>query len=109
MCARLGWQCVCVRCGTRLCCHGAVSRVRLGWASSPSPLRSTPPAPPSRLRARRSLRGVEAKQARFGLVECLNHGLLAAYPVTYEKDGDVVAHVRTRFHLIAILLLEARN
>ncbi|PSC67049.1 proliferation-associated 2G4-like [Micractinium conductrix] len=41
-----------------------------------------------------SLRGVEAKQARFGLVECLNHGLLAAYPVTYEKDGDVVAHIK---------------
>jgi curved DNA binding protein len=41
-----------------------------------------------------SLRGIEAKQARFGLVECLNHGLLNAYPVTYEKDGDLVAHVK---------------
>lgn len=26
-------------------------------------------------------------------MECLNHGLLNAYPVTYEKDGDLVAHV----------------
>lgn len=42
----------------------------------------------------RSLRGIEAKQARFGLVECINHGLLNAYPVTYEKEGDLVAHVR---------------
>jgi hypothetical protein len=40
-----------------------------------------------------SLRAIEAKQARFGLVECLNHGLLNAYPVTYEKDGELVAHV----------------
>lgn len=40
-----------------------------------------------------SLRGIEAKQARFGLVECLNHGLLSAYPVTYEKEGELVAHV----------------
>ncbi|KAI7837788.1 hypothetical protein COHA_008417 [Chlorella ohadii] len=32
--------------------------------------------------------------ARFGLVECLNHGLLNAYPVTYEKEGDLVAHIK---------------
>ncbi|KAL4422002.1 hypothetical protein ABPG77_005432 [Micractinium sp. CCAP 211/92] len=41
-----------------------------------------------------SLRGIEAKQARFGLVECINHGLLNAYPVTYEKEGDLVAHIK---------------
>jgi hypothetical protein len=54
-----------------------------------------------------SLRGVEAKQARFGLVECLNHGLLAAYPVTYEKDGDLVAHVSSAAppRWLAVLLL----
>lgn len=26
-------------------------------------------------------------------MECLNHGLLSQYPVTYEKEGDLVAHV----------------
>ncbi|KAL4440303.1 hypothetical protein ABPG75_003304 [Micractinium tetrahymenae] len=41
-----------------------------------------------------SLRGIEAKQARFGLVECINHGLLHSYPVTYEKEGDQVAHIK---------------
>ena len=50
--------------------------------------RPAAPVPPSC-----SLRGIEAKQARFGLVECLNHGLLSAYPVTYEKEGELVAHV----------------
>ena len=50
------------------------------------------PACPLRLRAC-SLRGIEAKQARFGLVECLNHGLLTAYPVSFEKEGELVAHV----------------
>ena len=60
---------------------------QLGCKPSHTRLLSAPPRP------RCSLRGIEAKQARFGLVECLNHGLLNAYPVTYEKDGDLVAHV----------------
>ncbi|KAL4856447.1 ERBB-3 BINDING PROTEIN 1 [Chlorella vulgaris] len=41
-----------------------------------------------------SLRGIEAKQARFGLVECINHGLLDAYAVSYEKEGEVIAHIK---------------
>jgi hypothetical protein len=32
---------------------------------------------------------------RLGLVECLNHGLLHPYPVLHEKQGDLVAQVRT--------------
>ena len=52
-----------------------------------------PPASSPLPAMRCSLRAIEAKQARFGLVECLNHGLLNAYPVTYEKDGELVAHV----------------
>lgn len=34
-------------------------------------------------------------QMRLGLVECLNHGLLHPYPVLHEKQGDLVAQVRT--------------
>lgn len=37
------------------------------------------------------LRAVEAAQARFGLVECLNHGLLHPYPVLHEKPGELVS------------------
>ena len=32
--------------------------------------------------------------SKFGLVECLNHGLLQAYPVLWEKEGEVVAHIK---------------
>lgn len=31
------------------------------------------------------IRGLDTKQSRFGLVECLNHGLLHSYPVLHEK------------------------
>jgi hypothetical protein len=34
------------------------------------------------------------KQLKLGLVECLNHGLLHAYPVLHEKTGELVAQVR---------------
>lgn len=64
-------------------------------AHSPPPCLMLTPAPPSLplLPPIRSLRGIEAKQARFGLVECINHGLLDAYAVSYEKEGEVIAHV----------------
>lgn len=32
--------------------------------------------------------------SKFGLVECLNHGLLQAYPVLWEREGEVVAHIK---------------
>ena len=35
-----------------------------------------------------------AKQLRLGLVECLGHGLLHAYPVLHEKPGELVAQVK---------------
>jgi curved DNA binding protein len=35
------------------------------------------------------------KQLRLGLVECLNHGLLYPYPVMHEKQGDLVAQVKS--------------
>eukprot|EP01025_Chloroclados_australasicus_P046319 TRINITY_DN5111_c0_g1_i2.p1 TRINITY_DN5111_c0_g1~~TRINITY_DN5111_c0_g1_i2.p1 ORF type:complete len:378 (+),score=53.89 TRINITY_DN5111_c0_g1_i2:77-1210(+) len=33
-------------------------------------------------------------QSKFGLVECVNHGLLHAYPVLWEKEGESVAHIK---------------
>nr|BAV58252.1 proliferation-associated protein 1 [Ulva partita] len=33
--------------------------------------------------------------SKFGLVECLQHGLLHAYPVLWEKDGELVAHIKS--------------
>lgn len=32
--------------------------------------------------------------SKFGLVECLQHGLLHAYPVLWEKEGELVAHIK---------------
>ena len=40
-----------------------------------------------------TMRALDGKQSRLGLVECLNHGLLHAYPVLYEKQGELVAQV----------------
>jgi hypothetical protein len=37
-----------------------------------------------------ALRAVDAEQKRFGLVECINHGLLHPYPVLHEKTGELV-------------------
>ncbi len=40
-----------------------------------------------------TMRALDGKQSRLGLVECLNHGLLHPYPVLYEKAGELVAQV----------------
>ena len=40
------------------------------------------------------IRSLDSKQSRFGLVECLNHGLLHPYPVLYEKPDAIVAHFK---------------
>eukprot|EP00873_Tetraselmis_striata_P036847 jgi/Tetstr1/457111/TSEL_043761.t1 len=40
------------------------------------------------------IRGLDTKQSRFGLVECLNHGLLHSYPVLHEKPDALVAHFK---------------
>jgi curved DNA binding protein len=49
-----------------------------------------------------SLRGLEdggAGKTKLGLADCLAHGLLQAYPVTYEKADDIVAQVKGTFLL----------
>jgi len=33
-------------------------------------------------------------QGRMGVVECMKHEMLHAYPPIYEKEGDLVAHVK---------------
>lgn len=32
--------------------------------------------------------------AKFGLVECLKHGLLHPYPVLYEKPNELVSRIK---------------
>jgi curved DNA binding protein len=44
-----------------------------------------------------SLRGLDdagAGRTRLGLADCLAHGLLQPYPVTYERQGELVAQVK---------------
>lgn len=41
-----------------------------------------------------TLRAIEGRGSRLGLVECLNHGLLHAYPVLHEKPGELVAQAK---------------
>ncbi|KAL6528596.1 ERBB-3 BINDING PROTEIN 1 [Orobanche minor] len=41
-----------------------------------------------------SVRALEDKRVRFGLVECMNHDLLQPYPVLHEKPGELVAHIK---------------
>lgn len=41
-----------------------------------------------------SSRGLETAHARYGLVECVAHGLLQPYPVLYERPGALVAQFK---------------
>uniref|UniRef100_A0A7N0VEW1 ERBB-3 BINDING PROTEIN 1 n=1 Tax=Kalanchoe fedtschenkoi TaxID=63787 RepID=A0A7N0VEW1_KALFE len=41
-----------------------------------------------------TVRSLEEKRARLGLLECVNHDLLQPYPVLHEKPGDFVAHIK---------------
>lgn len=36
----------------------------------------------------------DERQARMGVVECLKHDLVHAYPVLYERPGDIVVHFK---------------
>lgn len=49
-----------------------------------------------------SLRGIEGGtgKTRLGLADCLAHGLLHSFPVTYEREGDLVAQVKGTFLLM---------
>jgi hypothetical protein len=42
----------------------------------------------------RKLLATSDASKRFGLVECMNHNLLQAYPVLWEKEGEAVAHIK---------------
>jgi len=37
----------------------------------------------------------DERQARMGVVECLKHDLLNAYPVLYERPGSLTVHVKS--------------
>jgi len=41
-----------------------------------------------------TLRSLEAKNARLGLPECVNHDLLQPYPVLHEKQSALVAQFK---------------
>ncbi|CAM8960341.1 unnamed protein product [Rhodiola kirilowii] len=41
-----------------------------------------------------TVRSLDEKRAKLGLVECVNHDLLQPYPVLHEKPGDFVAHIK---------------
>ena len=54
-----------------------------------------------------TLRAVEAEQKRFGLVECINHGLLHPYPVLHEKSGELVSSCTLgSFHIFVTTHME---
>lgn len=40
------------------------------------------------------LRWLDAKNCKFGILECVKHDLLQAFPVLQEKEGDFVAHFK---------------
>lgn len=41
-----------------------------------------------------SIRAMDEKQGRMGVVECVKHELLHPYPVLVEKEGELVAHFK---------------
>ena len=42
-----------------------------------------------------SLRALSTPGARLGVIECVNHYLLQAYPVLHERQGERVAQLKT--------------
>jgi hypothetical protein len=38
--------------------------------------------------------GSNENEARFGIVELVNHDMVSSYPVLYEKDGEFVAQFK---------------
>jgi curved DNA binding protein len=48
-----------------------------------------------------SLRALDEKQGRLGMLECLNHGLVQDYPVLLENEGEYVAHIKATVLLLA--------
>lgn len=41
-----------------------------------------------------TLRALDEKRGRLGLVECVKHNVVESYPVLYEKDGEFVAQFK---------------
>jgi len=41
-----------------------------------------------------TLRNLDEKQGRFGIVECAKHDLVVPFPVLFEKPGALVAHFK---------------
>jgi len=48
-------------------------------------------------------RHLNQKRGRIGIQECLKHDMVVPYPVLYERDGEVVAHVKS-----TVLVLSTR-
>ena len=47
-----------------------------------------------------TIRQLDSKQTRLGMVECVQHGLLNSYPVLYEKQGEYVAQIKSTVLLL---------
>lgn len=41
-----------------------------------------------------TLRSLDEKRGRLGIVECLKNQLVEDYPVVYEKDGEIIAQFK---------------
>ena len=41
-----------------------------------------------------TVRSLDEKQGRMGVVECVKYDMLHPYPVLYEKPGDITAHFK---------------
>lgn len=41
-----------------------------------------------------TIRAMDEKTVRFGIVECAKHGLVNGYPVLHEKEGEIIGHFK---------------
>lgn len=41
-----------------------------------------------------TMRAMDEKKALFGIKECANHELVHGYPVLYEKEGEILCHIK---------------
>jgi len=53
------------------------------------------------------IRALDETRGKFGIVECLNHGLVQPYPVLYEKPGEVIAQIKFTVFLLPTQTIKA--
>jgi len=56
-----------------------------------------------------TIRALDEKRGRFGIVECLKHGLVQPYPVLYEKAGEFISQFKFTVFVLPSMTQKANS